>query len=569
MSGGDLKFAVTLETLRLLEFSGAMDATTVGKPPIPTEAVEHGSTQQGTHTAGTDNGGVLPNPGTLVNRSGVSTMNITPQQKDLLIAIVKADQSGDGSPFIFVQHRSGRGLCYEDGRTVPVAADESDFVQLQRENLLTWVRVQGGLRGKPTQLGIETAASLRNKPAPSTATIHDSRGDDLRAKPSEELKLDESLGNPFPEDDPKHDALAPFFEAMEKFQVLSEEYPALSVEWRAEEAKWLPWPPPFRAFGEGVPCSPGSDLHLKASAGEAGQRLLGSPESWFDPFRDPWLDVTDREPWERWLYAIREFWLNAREEAEDAGADMREFAKAAEAVGYWPSHNPFAVGERVWRKMVKSKRSLQESMEELGLSTFDEIGENEEPAGWVQRGRIQHLFKDCAYFCGVLAARRVRGLEKVATKPIDRGSSVSLAEQPTGSHSGPDSRAAPDAVATNDHPGPASDGESQPHEEPVALSEPLPLSKLKTAKRRGRRGNQGRRDAIRGAIGRYGQAWRDHLSEILEKLDTENVPLGDFQQMEIDLGDGQTQKASKWEDLDFAEKDQRRQILDALRKYAD
>jgi hypothetical protein len=39
--------------------------------------------------------------------------------------------------------------------------------------------------------------------------------------------------------------------------------------------------------------------------------------------------------------------------------------------------------------------------------------------------------------------------------------------------------------------------------------------------------------------------------------------------MEIDLGDGQTQKASKWEDLDFAEKDQRRQILDALRKYAD
>jgi hypothetical protein len=133
---------------RLLESSGAMDATTVGKPPIPTEAVEHGSTQQGTHTAGTDNGGVLPNPGTLVNRSGVSTMNITPQQKDLLIAIVKADQSGDGSPFIFVQHRSGRGLCYEDGRTVPVAADESDFVQLQRENLLTWVRVQGGLSRK-------------------------------------------------------------------------------------------------------------------------------------------------------------------------------------------------------------------------------------------------------------------------------------------------------------------------------------------------------------------------------------------------------------------------------------
>jgi len=39
--------------------------------------------------------------------------------------------------------------------------------------------------------------------------------------------------------------------------------------------------------------------------------------------------------------------------------------------------------------------------------------------------------------------------------------------------------------------------------------------------------------------------------------------------MEIDLGDGKNAKVSKWEDLDLAVKEQRRQIVDTLRKYAD
>lgn len=343
-------------------------------------------------------------------------MLLTPQQRDLLFAIVDSHASSYGSRFTFTHGRTGSGLYYPGNRSVRVDADDDDLGLLERKRLVIILSKAPGalivINGQLTQLGIDTAASLRNKPAPSTVTSNDRGGDERRPEPSVGLQLDESLDkNPFPNDDPRHEALAPLFEVKEKFEVLAEEYPTLSVEWRAEEAKWLPRPRPLPAVGEGErsPSSPGSDLHVKASAGEAGQRLLGSPESWFNPGRDPWLDVNQKEPWEHWLYAIREFWLNAGEEAEDAGADMHEFAKAAEAVGYWPSHNPFAVGERVWRKMVKSKKSLQESMHELGLSTFEEIDKYEEPAGWVQRGQIQHLFKGCANFCGALAARRVQG----------------------------------------------------------------------------------------------------------------------------------------------------------------
>jgi hypothetical protein len=45
--------------------------------------------------------------------------------------------------------------------------------------------------------------------------------------------------------------------------------------------------------------------------------------------------------------------------------------------------------------------------------------------------------------------------------------------------------------------------------------------------------------------------------------------LGDFQGMEIDLGDGQISRVSKWEDLDLTAGEQRSQIVDTLRKYAD
>jgi hypothetical protein len=90
-----------------------------------------------------------------------------------------------------------------------------------------------------------------------------------------------------------------------------------------------------------------------------------------------------------------------------------------------------------------------------------------------------------------------------------------------------------------------------------------------TTRRRGRRPNPERRDAIRNAISKHGDQWRDHLDEIFKELDRQEVPLGDFQGTKIDLGDGHSVKVSKWEDLELAEGEQRRQIVDVIRKYMD
>lgn len=97
-----------------------------------------------------------------------------------------------------------------------------------------------------------------------------------------------------------------------------------------------------------------------------------------------------------------------------------------------------------------------------------------------------------------------------------------------------------------------------------------PAHAAKSTKKRGRRPNEKRRDAICKAISEHGDTWRDHLSEIFKELDSNSdALLGDFQGREIDLGDGQRIRASKWEDLDFARGKQRTQIIDMLRKYAD
>jgi hypothetical protein len=87
-------------------------------------------------------------------------------------------------------------------------------------------------------------------------------------------------------------------------------------------------------------------------------------------------------------------------------------------------------------------------------------------------------------------------------------------------------------------------------------------------RRRGRRRNQRRRDAIHNAIAKHGNEWRDHLNDIFNELDREDVFLGKFQGKEIDL-DGESMKAYKWEDLDLAQGKQRKQIIDVLRKYTD
>ena len=90
-----------------------------------------------------------------------------------------------------------------------------------------------------------------------------------------------------------------------------------------------------------------------------------------------------------------------------------------------------------------------------------------------------------------------------------------------------------------------------------------------TTSRRGRRRNQGRRDAIHSAIAKHGDEWRNHLNDIFKELDREDVFLGDLQGQEIDLGDGESMKVRKWDDLDLAVGEQRKKIIDVLRKYTD
>ena len=105
-------------------------------------------------------------------------------------------------------------------------------------------------------------------------------------------------------------------------------------------------------------------------------------------------------------------------------------------------------------------------------------------------------------------------------------------------------------------------------EETVSSLEPKPPAGG-TTRRRGRRPNPERRNAIRNAISKHGDLWRDHLDEIFKELDRQQAPLGDFQGTKIDLGDGESAKVSKWEDLELAEGEQRRQIVDVIRKYTD
>lgn len=105
--------------------------------------------------------------------------------------------------------------------------------------------------------------------------------------------------------------------------------------------------------------------------------------------------------------------------------------------------------------------------------------------------------------------------------------------------------------------------------QPAAEGDQQGLSGDEAGKKRGRRRDQKRWDAIQTAMSSHGDDWRNHLGEIFQKLDDEDIGMGDFYGKEIDLGDGQSMKASQWKDLDFADGEQRRQIIDALRKYID
>jgi hypothetical protein len=135
-----------------------------------------------------------------------------------------------------------------------------------------------------------------------------------------------------------------------------------------------------------------------------------------NPGRDRWLQTDGWEPWQFGLYALREFWLNASEEAAASGADISSFERIAEEQGYLPGRST-PIGSRVWSAMVTQRKSLDEVITEQQLSPSQAIGSMEEPAGWVQDGKITNVFKAFRYFCGVLAARRARDLfEEVISK---------------------------------------------------------------------------------------------------------------------------------------------------------
>lgn len=85
--------------------------------------------------------------------------------------------------------------------------------------------------------------------------------------------------------------------------------------------------------------------------------------------------------------------------------------------------------------------------------------------------------------------------------------------------------------------------------------------------RKGRRANHGRREAIATALKQHGDNWRENLSEVLEELNNAGVSLGDFAGMSIDVCGVRPLRVSSWLDLDMAEGNDRRKIIDALRKY--
>jgi hypothetical protein len=99
------------------------------------------------------------------------------------------------------------------------------------------------------------------------------------------------------------------------------------------------------------------------------------------------------------------------------------------------------------------------------------------------------------------------------------------------------------------------------------ISQEAPPEQSRTQRKGGRVPKDARRSAIRSAINKHGDEWRDHLAEICDELRDGEVDLGDFQGRKIDLDEGQSIRVSNWSDLGLAEGQQLQSILDVLRKY--
>jgi hypothetical protein len=70
-------------------------------------------------------------------RKGAGPMNLTSEQRELLVVIVDRHRSAGGRPFLFMISNAGTGFCGE-GSQAPPATSEADFRQLYSERLITW-----------------------------------------------------------------------------------------------------------------------------------------------------------------------------------------------------------------------------------------------------------------------------------------------------------------------------------------------------------------------------------------------------------------------------------------------
>jgi hypothetical protein len=98
-------------------------------------------------------------------------MNLAPREKNLLFAIVDAHTSGHGSRFTFTRSHSGSALYYQGHGSIRVDADDNDLALLERRRLVMIFSKGSGpliaITSQLTQLGIETATTLRSHALPS------------------------------------------------------------------------------------------------------------------------------------------------------------------------------------------------------------------------------------------------------------------------------------------------------------------------------------------------------------------------------------------------------------------
>jgi hypothetical protein len=93
----------------------------------------------------------------------LAALNITPDQLELLGAIVAVYRDGCRSEFIVTRSHSGSALVYPGRPGVPITADDTDFDQLASVGLLQLgLSSQGDRRGKPTAAGIRMALDMES-----------------------------------------------------------------------------------------------------------------------------------------------------------------------------------------------------------------------------------------------------------------------------------------------------------------------------------------------------------------------------------------------------------------------